>query len=201
MHQASTSALNYLSIGGFNKSVVTNPDDIKWSQSYCTQHWEIYVQSLKFPELMITEADFGLRARISIEEKGIYVKQSAWQTIKDEFTSINHDLMCRDGDPRTRDFENMRSYCYYPGNCAGLGLKSVFITLPDLKELEITKIQYTLQRSNPYYCEIMIQALPDSYMEDQNEIDIIIGQPLLFNYYTIFSVQEGKIGFYPAWYT
>ena len=95
----------------------------------------------------------------------------------------------------------MRSYCYYPGNCAGLGLKSVFITLPSQKELEITKSQYTLQHSNPYYCEIMIQALPDAYMEDQNEIDIIVGQPLLFNYYTIFSVQEGKIGFYAADYT
>ena len=83
--------------------------------------------------------------------------------------------MCKDGDQKTRDFEQMRSYCYYPGNCAGLGLQSVFITLKDGKELEITKIQYTLQRSNPYYCEIMIQALPDAYMEDQNEIDMIVG--------------------------
>ena len=74
MHQASTSGLNYLSIGGYNKSVVTNADDIKWAHSYCTQHWEIYVQSFKFPERMITEADFGFRARISIEEKGIYIK-------------------------------------------------------------------------------------------------------------------------------
>ena len=74
MHQATTSSLNYLSIGGFNRSVVSDPDDIKWSMSYCTQHWEIYVQAFKFPELMITEADYGLRVRISIEEKGIYVK-------------------------------------------------------------------------------------------------------------------------------
>lgn len=46
----------------------------------------------------------------------------------------------------------------------------------------------------------MIQALPDEYMEEMNQIDLIIGQPLLFNYYTIFSVQEGKIGFYEADY-
>jgi hypothetical protein len=30
---------------------------------------------------------------------------------------------------------------------------------------------------------------------------MIIGQPLLFNYYTIFSVQDGKVGFYEADYT
>ena len=47
----------------------------------------------------------------------------------------------------------------------------------------------------------MIQALPDEYLQIQNEIDMIIGQPLLFNYYTIFSVIEGKVGFYEALYT
>jgi hypothetical protein len=40
----------------------------------------------------------------------------------------------------------------------------------------------------PFRCEIMLQALPDIYMQENNEVEMIIGQPLLFNYYTIFSV-------------
>jgi len=48
----------------------------------------------------------------------------------------------------------------------------------------------------------MIQALPDLYLkQDDDGVDIIIGQPLLFNYYTIFSVQEGLMGFYETLYT
>jgi hypothetical protein len=47
----------------------------------------------------------------------------------------------------------------------------------------------------------MIQALPDSYLQEMNEIEMIIGQPLFFNYYTLFSVQTGEIGFYKAKYS
>jgi hypothetical protein len=43
--------------------------------------------------------------------------------------------------------------------------------------------------------------MPDHFLQGKNEVDMIIGQPLLFNYYTIFSVQDGKVGFYEAPYT
>jgi len=46
----------------------------------------------------------------------------------------------------------------------------------------------------------MVQALPDIYLQDMNEIDVIIGQPLLFNYYTIFDVKDAKLGFYEPYY-
>ena len=47
----------------------------------------------------------------------------------------------------------------------------------------------------------MVQALPDDYLLKMNGIDMIIGQPLLFNYYTIFDVYNARIGFYEAIYT
>jgi hypothetical protein len=34
-----------------------------------------------------------------------------------------------------------------------------------------------------------------------NDVEMIIGQPLLFNYYTMFDVRKGKIGFYHTSYT
>jgi hypothetical protein len=73
IHQATKSSLNYLSIGGYNKSIVAKPKNILWAHSYCSEHWEIYVNSLKFADTMLVESEFGLRARISIEEKGILV--------------------------------------------------------------------------------------------------------------------------------
>ena len=38
-------------------------------------------------------------------------------------------------------------------------------------------------------------------MREMNDIDMIVGQPLLFNYYSIFSVQDGKLGLYSTTYT
>lgn len=34
-----------------------------------------------------------------------------------------------------------------------------------------------------------------------NEIDLIIGQPFLYNHYTIFNIFDGTIGIYKAYYT
>lgn len=67
-------SLNYLSIGGYNETVVENPKKIKWAHSYCSEHWEVFINSLKFSDTMLIESDYGLRARISIEEKAILVQ-------------------------------------------------------------------------------------------------------------------------------
>ena len=95
----------------------------------------------------------------------------------------------------------MRSYCYYVGNCHSLGLDSIKLTLQDGTEFEIMKTQYLLQKYNPFRCEIMIQAYPDVYLQEMNEIDLIIGQPFLYNHYTIFNMFDGTIGIYKAYYT
>mmetsp|Transcript_1112 Transcript_1112/g.2038 ORF Transcript_1112/g.2038 Transcript_1112/m.2038 type:complete len:251 (+) Transcript_1112:1003-1755(+) len=150
---------------------------------------------------MISESDYGLRARISIEEKGIIVQQSLWKPIQEILAYKNSKLTCKEGDPKTTDFEHMRSYCYYDGNCLNLALESLIITLPKGQELEIVKSQYLLQQADPFKCEIMIQALPDQYLQEMNDIELIIGQPLFFNYYTLFSVQDAKVGFYKTSYT
>jgi hypothetical protein len=139
MHQSSRSSLNYLSIGGWNESIVADPDEIMWAHSYCSEHWEIYLNSLQFSDTMLIESDFGLRARISIEEKGIIVGQTLWGPIREILEYKNNNLVCQEGNNKTRDFENMRSYCYYEGNCFNLGLNSLFLTFPDGKELEIIK--------------------------------------------------------------
>ena len=47
----------------------------------------------------------------------------------------------------------------------------------------------------------MIQAWPDDYLQQMNDVDMILGQPLLFNYYSMFDVRKGKIGFYHSAYT
>ena len=47
----------------------------------------------------------------------------------------------------------------------------------------------------------MIQALPDEFFFNLNDIDLIIGQPLLFNHYSIWDVESGRIGFYQGDYT
>lgn len=46
----------------------------------------------------------------------------------------------------------------------------------------------------------MIQAWPDRFLQEMNEVDIIIGKPILYNYYTLFDVTKGRIGFYKADY-
>jgi hypothetical protein len=83
IHQSTQTSLNYLSIGGYNKEIVTNPKDILWAHSYCSEHWEIYISSLQFADTMLIESDFGLRTRVAIEEKGIIVQQTLWQPIRE----------------------------------------------------------------------------------------------------------------------
>ena len=81
MHHATESSLNYLSIGGYNEQIVTYPNEIRWLNSYCNQHWEVYMQSIQFLDTMIQEKDRGIRARISIEEKGIIIQQKLWKPV------------------------------------------------------------------------------------------------------------------------
>jgi len=88
---------------------------------------------------MILQSDFGLRARISLEEKGIIITQNAWPPIKEILKYKNIDLICNDGDEKATDFSKMRSYCYYNGNCMSLGLESLFIQIPQGEVFEIIK--------------------------------------------------------------
>ena len=44
IHASQESALNYLTIGGFDESVVKYPYMINWLPIYCSQHWEFKVQ-------------------------------------------------------------------------------------------------------------------------------------------------------------
>ena len=74
IHQTTRTSLNYLSLGGWNSTIVRKPNQIHWVHSYCSEHWEFYINSLKFWDTMLIESDFGLRARISIEEKGIIIQ-------------------------------------------------------------------------------------------------------------------------------
>lgn len=64
MHASSTSALNYLSIGDFDKNVVEDDEYINWIPTYCSQHWEVLTHSLMFTDTMIAQSDSGLRTRI-----------------------------------------------------------------------------------------------------------------------------------------
>jgi len=93
---------------------------------------------------------------VSVEEKGIIIQQSQWEPVKEQIKYYNQNLVCSDGNEKTKDYENMRSYCYYQGNCLNLGLQSLFVTLPQGEELEIVKAQYLLQQTDPFRCEIMI---------------------------------------------
>lgn len=139
MHSSTKTSLNYLTIGGYDESIVTNPEHILWANSYCEKHWEIFISSIMFSDTMLAESNFGLRARISVEEKGIIVLQSLWTPIREILEYKNKYLICKDGNSLTTDFENMRSYCYYEGNCLNLGLNSLYISFPNGKELEIVK--------------------------------------------------------------
>ena len=96
----------------------------------------------------------------------------------------------------------MRSYCTYKGNCVDLGLGSLFVNLLDGTRLEVSKSQYVRQLTEPAFeCEILVHALPTEYMSDNLGVDMIIGRPLLFNYYTIFNFETSKIGLYKAAYS
>lgn len=79
---------------------------------------------------MLLESDKGLRARISLEEKGIIIQQSLWPPIREILNYQNTGLICTDGDDKSNDFTMLRSYCYFPDNCMTLGVKSLLITLP-----------------------------------------------------------------------
>lgn len=46
MHSSIEPGLNFLTIGGFNSSVVTNHESIIWTQSHSSQHWEIFVSGV-----------------------------------------------------------------------------------------------------------------------------------------------------------
>jgi hypothetical protein len=116
------------------------------------------------------EEESGFRARVSIEEKGIIVKQKYWPIIEETLKFKNQNLFCKQGNLKTFDYENMRSYCYYDGNCENPGLSSLQIRLPNDMQLEIVKRQYLLQQISPFRCEIMIQALPDDYLYNMNDI-------------------------------
>mgnify|MGYP002632440844 CR=1 FL=1 len=43
--------------------------------------------------------------------------------------------------------------------------------------------------------------MPDLYLSDFLGLDMIIGRPLLYNYYTIFNFENSKVGIYKADYT
>ena len=43
--------------------------------------------------------------------------------------------------------------------------------------------------------------MPDKYLKDENQVDLIVGQPLLFNYYSIFDIYNQRVGFYKASYS
>jgi len=51
----------------------------------------------------------------------------------------------------------------------------------------------------PAGCLINIYTLPDDYFKEKG-LDIILGQTLLRNYYTIYDLSSNQIGFYvSAW--
>lgn len=68
LHPLQEYRMDYLTIGGYDPRVVKNEDRIVWQQSYCEEHWEIYINSLRFQDTMLMENDRGLRARISFDE-------------------------------------------------------------------------------------------------------------------------------------
>lgn len=55
MHEATETSLNYLTIGGFNKSIVKEPKNIVWAPIFCSQHWEI-----KLANIMISDSVFSI---------------------------------------------------------------------------------------------------------------------------------------------
>lgn len=150
------SSLNYLSIGGYNKTIVTHPDNIKWVQVIDKENWEIFISSLSHSDDVIMYSRFGIRTKISVNEKGIIIKQKHWPILKEIIDEENPSIVCKDGDTKSSDFDKMRSYCYYIGNCHSLGLDAIKLTLMDGSEYEILKTQYLLQKFNPFRCEIMI---------------------------------------------
>ena len=62
-----------------------------------------------------------------------------WNDVKEMLNYRNQDLQCQDGDPKAFDFDKMRSYCFYKGNCMSMGLESLFVQLPSGDTFEIVK--------------------------------------------------------------
>ena len=62
-----------MSIGWYDESIVRNENEIMWYNVYSENQWEIYVSQIKFSDTMLAQNEFGLRARISVEEYGIIV--------------------------------------------------------------------------------------------------------------------------------
>lgn len=88
---------------------------------------------------VVMYSKFGIRTRISVNEKGIIIKQKHWSQLKEIIDEENPSIVCKDGDTKSSDFDKMRSYCYYVGNCHSLGLDSIKLTLQDGSEFEIQK--------------------------------------------------------------
>ena len=110
MHASSTSALNYLSIGDYDKNVVEFNEYINWIPTYCSQHWEVLVHSLMFTDTMIAQSDSGLRTRIQIEEPGILIAERHWDRLLETINrSGNANFEC--------DEKGDFNICYYNGNC------------------------------------------------------------------------------------
>lgn len=42
-----------MTVGGYNKSIVSKPHEILWIKSYSQEHWQILVESIKFEDTMI----------------------------------------------------------------------------------------------------------------------------------------------------
>ena len=78
IHPIKESSLNYLSIGGYNTTIVKNPKQIKWVKVFDQKHWEIFVSSLRVSNDVIMYQKFGIRTRIDVNEKGIIVKAKHW---------------------------------------------------------------------------------------------------------------------------
>ena len=38
--------------------------------------------------------------------------------------------------------------------------------------------------------------MPNEYFHDKLEVDMVIGRPLFYNYYTVFNMDFNKVGFY-----
>lgn len=89
IHPVTSSSLNYLSIGGYNNSIVNDPNQIKWIDTSRPKHWDIFVTSLGFQDQTIIENKYGLRARISVEQKGIIIKQKHWNLIYEILSEKN----------------------------------------------------------------------------------------------------------------
>ena len=194
MHASTTSALNYLSIGDYDQKVVEDEDDINWIPTYSGSSWEVLTHSLMFTDTMIAQSDKGLRTRFEIEEPGILIAERHWDRLLQTINrSGNSNFEC--------DEKGDFNYCYYHGNCQSPGLGAMDITLMSGEHLYIIKEHYLQQVNHPTLrCNLMLRAVDDDYM-DELDLDLIIGQPLLLNYYSIFDVYNQRVGLYPAKYT